>query len=128
MAKDAVLAHVGRNARGGEQGRGNDESVDEQDHAALSRAEHCAGHHDDLEAAELGEHGARVRLRGQFGALDGLRQQVALTGQSCIVETRTAADAIDQRRTGQRVCDQRRGCRVADSHLTEAEYVTTGVV
>jgi hypothetical protein len=45
---------------GGEQRRGDDEAVDQQQHAAFGGAEHGAGHHGDLEAAVFGQHGQRV--------------------------------------------------------------------
>ena len=56
VAKNAVASNPGINMRSGEQSGGHNEAVDQQQHAALRCPQHGTRHHDDLEAAELGEH------------------------------------------------------------------------
>ena len=59
----------------------------------------------------------------QIGTAHGLRQQLALAGEASVVEASTASDAIDQRRAGQRVGNQRGGSGVADAHFADADDV-----
>ncbi len=69
--------------------RGDDEAVDQDQHALFGRAEHGAGHHRDLEAAVFGQHVQRgVRPPA---ALERLREQGALAEQAGIVQTGAAA-------------------------------------
>ena len=125
VREHAVGQHVGVDRVRDQCRRGDDEAVDQDQHAFFGRAEHGAGHHRDLETAVFGQHVQRgVRPPA---ALERLREQGALAEQAGIVQTGAAAG--DGVQVGvvlgadQAVGDQRRRRRVADAHLAEADAV-----
>src|ERR1700677_471115 len=103
-------------------GAGN-ESVDQYWPALRRRAQHRAGHHRDLQPAELIEH---IEGGGGTRARRGLFDRSNLAGHTNIVLTGADADAILQRRGGQAMHQQRRGSGVADTHFAERDDAGAG--
>jgi hypothetical protein len=114
---------------GDEHGRGDDEAVDQHQHAALGGAEDGARHHGDLEAAILHQHLQRVVW--STTALQRLGEHAALAEQAGVVQAGAAAgDGIELGvvlGAHQTVGEQRGRRGVADTHLAQADAVAAVV-
>ena len=126
MREHAGAQHLGRERMRDEQGRGRDEAIDDDEHARTRRAQVGAGHHRDLEAAELGEQG-QGRERARIATARGPHEQFALARQACVVEAGAAADEAVERGAAQARGDEAGRCGVADAHFAEADRIAAGV-
>src|SRR3984957_5026847 len=104
MGENAIRENFGGEADGSQRRGAGDETIDDDRGAGPRRAQNRAGHHGDLEAAELGEHGKRV---GGAAAGGGARQRGLLTLEAGLVMPGAKTDTGFERSGGEAMHDQR---------------------
>ena len=123
VSEHAIFQHHRRQRVGHQRCGGDDESVDQDQHAALGRAEHRAGQHRDLETAVFGERDERLAR----AAAPGQRplEQRLLACQTGVVEAGAATGHRRQRCVDQAMGQQRSRAGIADAHFAEADDTTS---